>query len=398
MNAEAVAYQPDFMPPKKVEVAPVEPKTGNSIFNYYSVENEIKLMKELSHLPEAERRFYISENVFKFLGEFAGQVPYTKISYLVGQNGFEYAGLNPSNSYLKVAKMAGFGSREHDEWTGYSKIEKTLQNNPAMAVWLSPPKITDYSFAFVFQPNGVDPNTGKKIVDEYILRYTEDMGTTEESKRIAQQIGSKQNSETSSDFLRKPDFLDPSKINIVLSAVGVNQLDIAKSRKFEASVKKTLGRLIYEYADYINQGDVVKAERLLATFFVTAKQIAETIQNTNALDNVRFMPINRDDLQQIHLSMKKEDLLTSGGGSCPVTRSRGGFMSSGDIYSTLSSGKTVEGSLIEKDAKNDPNLCKCGHPNSPHFHCPGKNETCNHPIIVGEGTSKCPSCGQGKTC
>lgn len=51
------------------------------------------------------------------------------------------------------------------------------------------------------------------------------------------------------------------------------------------------------------------------------------------------------------------------------------------------------------DAKDDPDLCRCGG-KEPHFHCPGSKDgkACNHVIIVGKGISKCPSCGQGKTC
>lgn len=56
------------------------------------------------------------------------------------------------------------------------------------------------------------------------------------------------------------------------------------------------------------------------------------------------------------------------------------------------------GELTVEDAKNDPNLCKCGNPSAAHFHCPGENGNCNHPIIVGEGTDACPSCGKEKIC
>ena len=52
----------------------------------------------------------------------------------------------------------------------------------------------------------------------------------------------------------------------------------------------------------------------------------------------------------------------------------------------------------DNDPKKDPNLCQCGKPNEAHFHCPGEENSCNHPIIVGEGTTKCPSCGTGKVC
>jgi len=57
---------------------------------------------------------------------------------------------------------------------------------------------------------------------------------------------------------------------------------------------------------------------------------------------------------------------------------------------------------LSKDYRDDPNLCHCSAASGPHFHCPGiDKETkrpCNHPIIVGEGTTSCPHCGKGKTC
>lgn len=49
------------------------------------------------------------------------------------------------------------------------------------------------------------------------------------------------------------------------------------------------------------------------------------------------------------------------------------------------------------DYRDDPNLCRCSG-QEPHFHCPGKNGTCGHIIIVGQGISMCPLCGQGKIC
>lgn len=59
--------------------------------------------------------------------------------------------------------------------------------------------------------------------------------------------------------------------------------------------------------------------------------------------------------------------------------------------------RQIQGSSVE-DYKNDPNLCHCGQPHEPHFHCPGKNRTCHYPIIVGEGTKKCPACGLEAVC
>lgn len=69
--------------------------------------------------------------------------------------------------------------------------------------------------------------------------------------------------------------------------------------------------------------------------------------------------------------------------------------SSSNIFSTGNRKNFLAESTNPKD---DPNLCRCSQASGPHFHCPGKNETCRHPIVVGEGTSQCPSCGEGKRC
>lgn len=76
------------------------------------------------------------------------------------------------------------------------------------------------------------------------------------------------------------------------------------------------------------------------------------------------------------------------------------FMSA---YSTeariLTSAQTFESILEGPDYMNDPDLCQCGSGDGPHFHCPGKEGgSCGHAIMVGRGTSNCPSCGAGKVC
>jgi len=65
-----------------------------------------------------------------------------------------------------------------------------------------------------------------------------------------------------------------------------------------------------------------------------------------------------------------------------------------------SSRRQIQANSVE-DYKNDPNLCQCGKPSEAHFHCPGKNENneeCHHPIIVGQGTTRCPACGMEAIC
>ena len=89
-------------------------------------------------------------------------------------------------------------------------------------------------------------------------------------------------------------------------------------------------------------------------------------------------------------------------GSCgsSSTKKSANMFGFGSIFAGADFGfdSLLENALAtEGDYLNDPELCRCGGREA-HFHCPGKNETCNKPIIVGKGITKCPSCGEGKKC
>lgn len=74
----------------------------------------------------------------------------------------------------------------------------------------------------------------------------------------------------------------------------------------------------------------------------------------------------------------------------------GGCGSSGDSAASVSEFDPKK-SYTGENAKNDPNLCRCGG-TEPHFHCEGKGSDCGHEIIVGKGISECPKCGAGQVC
>ena len=67
------------------------------------------------------------------------------------------------------------------------------------------------------------------------------------------------------------------------------------------------------------------------------------------------------------------------------------------IFGASGSPYDIQSIIKGENYKDDPNLCRCGN-KEPHFHCPGKNGACKEPIVVGEGTTKCSKCGQGKVC
>lgn len=92
--------------------------------------------------------------------------------------------------------------------------------------------------------------------------------------------------------------------------------------------------------------------------------------------------------------------LGGGCGGSTVSSSEVDDFSPKNIFESMSTFSSTYRFLTQnkKDYKNDPNLCHCGNPSEAHFHCPGNNEKCRHPIVVGNGTTKCPACGMAATC
>ncbi len=109
--------------------------------------------------------------------------------------------------------------------------------------------------------------------------------------------------------------------------------------------------------------------------------------DTNQEAFALFMDQNRERMQLVGCGVNEDqkDIL---GGS-------GAYGTFGGMTANVFGGGNQE--LFMK-AEDDPNLCRCPKSPKPHFHCPGKTDTCDHAINVGEGISQCPSCGEGKKC
>ena len=376
-------------------------QSSESIFNYYSVENEINFLREIDHLSEAEKRFYLRENVKRFLGEFAGRVPYTKISYLLTSDGLEFGGMPVSGTYRQTALLAGPNSREADEWVGFDRVQQKLLAGSTSETEISPPKIADYGFAMHFQRD----SSGR--VDEYILRYPEKMGDISMSKRILHSINPNLDYQTTGNFIRNPVSTHSDNpryaLNRVLAVIGIADDEIQKSTRFEQAVNEKLSLWVDDYVDCVANGDVLNAELLLTAIFNRARAIKKSLEFS--LDYKEL--IDTRDERELFVDFASQSAKVVGGGNCPVTKVAHGFFSGSDILSQIKSGRTVEELLLKSsDYKNDPNLCQCGKPDAAHFHCDGnkvdeksgQKEQCGHPIIVGEGTSTCASCGAGAIC
>ena len=268
-------------------------KLEGSIFNYYSIHNEIEFLKKIDSLPSEKKQFYLQENIKRFLGEFVGKVPYTTIPYDVDKNGISFAGIYVMDSYRKAAENGSL--REQAETAGFQNIEATyvqsLKDAEALPIgaWISPPKTADYGFVFVFIPDG----NGK--IKEYILRYPERLTALEKSKDLYSLLSPATSvPQDSNEFLTQPLFdrsnqKSPDILQSVMKEVGINERKIQESKLFEQTINSTLGKWIDSYTSLIqslalyeknspfyNQG-ILQAKKILLSIYQKAQEIQFSI-------------------------------------------------------------------------------------------------------------------------
>lgn len=361
-----------------------------SIFDFYSVPNEIRFIQELTNLPEEEKVFYVKENVLRFLGEFVGQVPYAKISYLLKDHGLEFAGIRTAPVYEKSALMTDGLNREADEWVGYRIIENVLLDKAPGATWISPPEDANYGLVFHFQKN---PHTNQ--VNEYILRYTESQGEVSVSQRVLNVLQPNLTFINTSAFLRNP--LSSSQpdmdLKLLLTHLGIDSDEIERSKLFEKEIKKSLGSSIENgYFRAISEGNVEAAKELLIAYYNWATKIKQELDSLPMylFKDIYMRPISAMNGETQHklAYFASQKAVVMGGGSCPVTRAGNSTpFSSWNIYQNLRLGLSVE------DTLNQQTCLQCqSESSSKHFHCPG----CGGSIESGRGIETCPHCDLNK--
>ena len=353
------------------------PRKMESIFKYYSIPNEINFVRNLDgqRINPDDTRYYVTENVYHFLGEFAGKIPYASVSFTQGERDLEYAGIELSSSYENTALLGGKGSREEDEWIGYQKITKAFMEGQPSVVWISPPKIADYGFVFYFERNPDDPTK----IKEYILKYDEPMGSTEKSTDILHAIDPEKNFETDTDFLQNPVSIAPSDLSTVLSAVGTSNEDIVKSFEFEEQAREKLAPWIEKYVDAVFNGRFDDAKLSLTAIYNYAGDIRSVVDELPGYfeqpemtkkQSFRSLP-NKEHLFAYYA---KKEAQTSGG-SCPVVNDGGDPLSPFNLLKSLKAGKSPN-KVVEENS---------------YFVCP----KCKHEADGPVGNT-CPNCGLTK--
>jgi hypothetical protein len=338
-----------------------------SIFEYYDVPNEIDFLRQSQErgVSKEDRDFYIEENIYRFLGEFAGKVPYTSITYNLEPDGLRYAGINLQSSYESTAALAGSGSREEDELAGHNAIIEGLEAG-ANVVQVSPAKIAPYGFAFYFQQQK-DSNH----VKEYILRYDEPLGSTSTSQRIQNDLDASKNNTEVSSFLRNPTRLEPAnqhdELAALLRTVGVSEKDIVQSARFEERTRAELAPYVGMYLAAVDNGNVPLAKTILNSIYNGAVEIAHEIQFE--IDGKDVANFNQGKVRAYDGSLQsfvghygKKSAHVENGGSCPVTRKNSkNPLAPADIATALQNGITSE-NLVHGDWDFDKSgtcrLCK----------------------------------------
>jgi len=377
-------------------------KRPDSIFRYYSLENEVEFLKKAEDLPLPKREYYVQENVKRFLGEFVGKIPYTTIPYEIDEAGFSYAGLHVMDSYRKAARLGG--EREKAETAGFEQIEERFKktSEDTSAFWISPPKIADYGFIFVLEKDKAG------LVKEYILRYPEKRGQLEKSMSFFSQISPNEPLPTNTDeFLLRP---IPGKsedkrenLEAVMRLMGINEQKIQASRRFENLVESNLGIWIKKYSEimcslahihphsFLYEQGIVESKKILLTIY----QKAEEIKNEeNSLPSIfENRPQLREPLDQknlyeriVVLQNNVSLLPTASAGSCPTILNtdplENRFVSNTEVLQSLTRGIPPE-QVLQK-MKEDSLDCTCPY-------CKQKVKA-----VIANGTITCPrkECGK----
>ncbi len=374
-------------------------KRFDSIFRYYSLENEVDFLKKAEELPLSKKEYYVQENVRRFLGEFVGKVPYTTIPYEINRYGFSYAGLPVMDSYRTAARLGG--EREKAEIDGFEQIEQKFRKNDedTSAFWISPPKTADYGFIFV-----LEKDSGGKV-KEYVLRYAEKKDEVKKSAELFSRISPDTPlPENTDSYLRSPLFGKQKNrqenLDAVMRIIGIDEERIASSHMFEQSIDSKLGIWIHKYSEivcslsrlnprsFLYEQGLIEAKKILLSIYQKAEEIKEeqTAQPYVGTYSCKEELLGQETLYErvIILQNNTSSLPKTLGGSCPSIREDNSldnnFLSNSDMLKSLTEGVTPE-QLVKKKGKDFLN-CTCPF--------------CNKKVVakIAEGTITCPDCGK----
>ncbi len=398
-----------------------------SIFESYNPRNDATRLQELTHLTPIEQEYYIKENVMAYLEEFAGEIPLKQLAGILRPDGsLEMCGANVTNMYRYSAQLAGPNSREAAEAQGMDAILEGINNGANRAVWISPPKMADYGFAFTFVADSFNQELGGIPIREFLPRYNEELNSIETSREIYRSVQTAagisnihpDNLHSYEDFLRNPIFSytqNHEDLQFIYDRVGISTGDIAYSEQFRKEVLPQIEPWLREYTKVVrelrehdhfeNSKKTIqleeKAQLLIGAMFNTARVVRRLLIEDHSIisheKDISMMKLTgnqwadeRELLAAAYVLAKHEPLVISGGSNCPVTQIAS---SESSVIANMRSGFDFVSSMQSFGLEANQGCGFQGCPiNKIHFHCPGEKNgrKCNHAI---SGTNECSECG-----
>ncbi len=390
-----------------------------SIYESYNAFNEAERIQKLQHLTPEEKSYYISENVISYLEEFVGKIRIKKLSGVLKEDdSMEMLGTNLTEMYNHAAYLAGEESREYSEKKGLDLIAQRLNEGNNRAIWISPPKLANYGFAFTFIVDNYDPDLGGRPFREMLLRYDEPLKSIKTSKSVHSSLVNRigLNEPDSSQFTSDLDFLahplvykhdEFADIEALYEYLDISPEDVRHSEEFRLQVMPVIDTYLHQYIDIIQQMSAYDlshpnmqfrqleqdANNIIGAMFNIGRMInrqmsiVDTPKERLEQDSLQLQQLSRVSNQQEMMMMARhmagyEELVISGGSNCPVVQT--GIMES-QLFTNIGSGMSIsmgmQGVGMESSKKKDPWKCVT---------CPNCEESVN--AIVTRTTIKCPQC------
>jgi len=385
----------------RVSETPPQTIAPQSIFESYSVDNEVNRLRAESELSPAERTFYLKENLLSYFEEFAAQIKVKKLSGHVRPDGSLYMqGTNVSDMYKRSALMQGQNSREWYEMQGMETILASLSSGEQdRAVWFSAPKIADYGFAFYFAADDYIHELGGRPIREMAIRYDDQLDSGGKTRYLYNSIqdtlcpnNPHLQANSYEDYLLNPLLFRNSQDaeNLLFKHIGIDAADVQFSEQFRSELLPLVKEWVNEYTHIVERlrdsglspGDdyydmlKTQAELYFGAMFNTAEVVSRRMQSKNdEKDNAYYDMMRKVDLTDSRLTQEVAQWMwgyqnvhtaIKNGSSCPSIESWNPIGQTNDSFiSQMSSGGSLTDSMelsMSSIGKKDKNKLHCTCP------------------------------------
>lgn len=390
-----------------------EESKGESLDTTYSLTNEVRFLHRHPHLTPHQQHYYLTQQMYKFLDEHAGRIPYSRIPGRLTREGeLEFCGVAMSESWQNAIDARGDDSRVICEVEGYKRAHEMLRRGANAVVISSPQKPDiDRRFTFILTKESEEYNQtidGIPINQLCILHEGQDLPFQEAQHQysalefLAQLAQHKTYTfSEENEMLVEPipfRHIGPNQVDDILRTLHIGSKEIAASRRFQNAVEAELSNDINAFAAIIQElasfkepiiggGNFAEVKTLLRKakkyrdgIFNAAQVIRQRLDGKidSRVMKAFFMtnPTTIDERMMFFSTVMKAKI--QGGISCPAAQKTS--VSPFEVSEGLSRGKTII-DIINDAAGEFSNLT------DEKFECPRCGEKAE-----GKVSDTCPHC------